>query len=75
MDVVAGQSQLVEEGEAELMSWLVEDGATVQNGQPIAELETGKATIEVTAPASGTLQITVPAGRVIEPGATIGRIV
>lgn len=73
MDVVVGD--LGDEGEAELASWLVESGASVKLGQPIAELETGKVMIEVPAPGSGTLHITVPAGQVIEVGATIGRIV
>jgi pyruvate dehydrogenase E2 component (dihydrolipoamide acetyltransferase)/2-oxoisovalerate dehydrogenase E2 component (dihydrolipoyl transacylase) len=41
--------------EAELIRWLVEPGATVKRGQPLAEVMTDKATMEVPAPFSGTV--------------------
>jgi 2-oxoisovalerate dehydrogenase E2 component (dihydrolipoyl transacylase) len=41
--------------EAELIRWLVEPGAAVKRGQPLAEVMTDKATMEVPAPSSGTI--------------------
>jgi pyruvate dehydrogenase E2 component (dihydrolipoamide acetyltransferase)/2-oxoisovalerate dehydrogenase E2 component (dihydrolipoyl transacylase) len=41
--------------EAELIRWLVEPGATVKRGQPLAEVMTDKATMEVPAPFAGTI--------------------
>jgi len=45
-----------------LVEWLVEDGTSVVSGQPVAELETEKATVEIQAPATGLLRIVVAAG-------------
>ncbi len=42
--------------EAVLACWLVEDGAPVQAGQPLYEIETDKATNEIEAPAAGRLR-------------------
>ena len=44
-----------------LVSWLVREGAEVTKGQPIAEIETEKATVEVESPANGIL------GRIVAP--------
>ena len=41
--------------EGEIVSWLVAEGDTVAEGQPIVEIETDKATVEVEATASGVL--------------------
>jgi 2-oxoisovalerate dehydrogenase E2 component (dihydrolipoyl transacylase) len=41
--------------EAELIRWLVEPGATVKRGQPLAEVMTDKATMEVPAPWNGSI--------------------
>src|SRR6185312_8326548 len=41
--------------EAELIRWLVEPGAAVKRGQPLAEVMTDKATMEVPSPFSGTI--------------------
>jgi pyruvate/2-oxoglutarate dehydrogenase complex dihydrolipoamide acyltransferase (E2) component len=41
--------------EGEIVSWLVSEGDTVAEGQPIVEIETDKATVEVEASASGVL--------------------
>jgi 2-oxoisovalerate dehydrogenase E2 component (dihydrolipoyl transacylase) len=41
--------------EAELIRWLVEPGTTVKRGQPLAEVMTDKAIMEVPAPFSGTI--------------------
>ncbi|MBE9604301.1 acetoin dehydrogenase dihydrolipoyllysine-residue acetyltransferase subunit [Acetobacteraceae bacterium H6797] len=41
-------------------AWHVSDGETVEKGQPLFEIETDKAAMEIEAPASGTLRITDP---------------
>ncbi|WP_049929206.1 2-oxo acid dehydrogenase subunit E2 [Halopiger goleimassiliensis] len=41
--------------EGELVSWLVEVGDTVSEDQPVAEVETDKALVEVPAPVNGTV--------------------
>ena len=42
--------------EAEIVSWLVEPGDTVSEDQPVAEVETDKAVVEVPAPVDGTVR-------------------
>ncbi len=46
----------VNDDTAVLIRWLAEDGATVQAGQPICELETSKTVYEVVAPEAGPLR-------------------
>lgn len=68
--------------EGEIVKWLVSPGSTVEEHQPVVEVMTDKATVEVPAPASGTLTQTlaeegdvVPVGSVIfvlDPGASGG---
>jgi 2-oxoglutarate dehydrogenase E2 component (dihydrolipoamide succinyltransferase) len=53
----------------------VENGAKVQKDQPILELETDKATVELAAEASGVLEILVQAGETVSVGDVVGRIV
>ena len=48
--------------EGTLTEWLVEDGATVAEGQPIYSLESDKSINEVESPASGTLRILMQPG-------------
>ncbi|WP_293031755.1 dihydrolipoamide acetyltransferase family protein [Natronococcus sp.] len=42
--------------EGELVSWLVEEGDTVSEDQPVAEVETDKALVEVPSPVDGTVR-------------------
>ncbi|WP_435334607.1 2-oxo acid dehydrogenase subunit E2 [Haloarchaeobius sp. TZWWS8] len=42
--------------EGELVSWLVEEGDTVTEDQPVAEVETDKALVEVPSPYNGTVK-------------------
>jgi pyruvate dehydrogenase E2 component (dihydrolipoamide acetyltransferase) len=52
--------------EAALQNWLVSVGDTIASGQPIAEIETEKATVELEAEAAGTV------GRLlIDPGTSV----
>jgi pyruvate/2-oxoglutarate dehydrogenase complex dihydrolipoamide acyltransferase (E2) component len=74
VDIVVSKSFLREESDADLASWLVSNGASVQAGEPIAEIESSKVRLELVAPVAGQLQILVPAGEVIEADAVIGRI-
>ena len=57
-----------------LVRWLVDDANEVHTDQPIVEVETSKATQELTSPASGVLRHLVAPGTVCRPGDTIGRI-
>lgn len=63
-----------EDTETVITTWLVDDGATVQEGALIAEIMTAKVQYEVTAPASGTISITQQADSVVSKGAVIGSI-
>lgn len=60
--------------EGTLVEWLVADGATVTEGQPIYNLEIEKSSMEVEAPATGTLKQIGTAGETYQVGDTIGEI-
>lgn len=74
MDVIVSAQVMGEESEADLVEWLVADGASVQAGQPIAELETAKVRVQVEAPAAGTLRILAGPNSVVELNAVIAHI-
>ena len=58
-----------------LLQWLKSEGAVVAQGEPLMEIETDKATVEVEAPASGTLaNITANPGDEIPVGQIIALI-
>jgi pyruvate dehydrogenase E2 component (dihydrolipoamide acetyltransferase) len=58
-----------------LIQWLKSAGDSVVKGEPLMEIETDKATVEIEAPASGTLSnITAQAGDVIPVGHRIALI-
>src|SRR6185312_6666475 len=59
---------------ATLLKWMKPDGAAVKTGEPIAELETDKATKEEYAPATGVLSIQVQPGTRVAIGAVIGSV-
>ena len=60
--------------EGRLAAWLQADGAAVQAGQPLYELETDKVNFTVEAPAAGLLRQVVPAGEVVAVGTVVGRL-
>ncbi|SDG29528.1 2-oxoglutarate dehydrogenase E2 component [Limimonas halophila] len=61
--------------EAEIGQWLKQAGDTVEQDEPIAELETDKVTLEVNAPSAGVIsEILVPAGETVAVGSVIGRV-
>lgn len=58
-----------------LLQWLKAPGETVAKGEPLMEVETDKAAVEVEAPASGVLaQVTAQPGDEIPVGQVIARI-
>ncbi|HEY2986809.1 MAG TPA: dihydrolipoamide acetyltransferase family protein [Candidatus Binatia bacterium] len=59
-----------------LLNWLKAEGESVKKGEPLMEVETDKATVEVEAPASGVLaSVTAAAGDEIPVGQKIAVIV
>lgn len=52
--------------EAEIVNWLVSTGDAVAEDQPLAEVETAKATVEIPSPVAGT---------VVEVGGAVGSVV
>ena len=60
--------------EGRIARWLVSDGQAVKVDQPLLELETDKATMEVPAPAAGVIKILVPADQVVQVGQKIADI-
>ncbi|MBS0586029.1 MAG: dihydrolipoyllysine-residue succinyltransferase [Verrucomicrobia bacterium] len=54
--------------EVTIGKWLVADGAMVQDGQAIVELETEKASLEVPSPGAGKLSYTRKVGEVLKIG-------
>jgi len=74
IDITLPADQL--EGTAAKVShWLIENGATVEEGEPILELETDKVTMEVCAPASGRLtEIRKFPGDDVEPETVLGKL-
>jgi pyruvate dehydrogenase E2 component (dihydrolipoamide acetyltransferase) len=58
--------------EAEIVAWLVEVGDTVTEDQPVAEVETDKAVVEVPSPVNGTVrEIRAEAGEMVPVGEVI----
>jgi 2-oxoglutarate dehydrogenase E2 component (dihydrolipoamide succinyltransferase) len=60
--------------EASIVRWLKKDGELVQQGEPLVELETEKASTELPAPATGKLRIRAEEGKTLAVGEAIGTI-
>ena len=60
--------------EAEITEWLVKDGASVAEGDPILAITTTKMAIDIEAPASGVLTIKMTEGELAPVGAVVGEI-
>lgn len=60
--------------EVQLANWLVEDGSYVEKDQEIAEIDSDKATLSVSAAESGTIRILVGKGETIEVGSVVAKI-
>jgi pyruvate dehydrogenase E2 component (dihydrolipoamide acetyltransferase) len=65
-------SDSMEEGT--IVRWLKQDGEAVSPGEPIAEVETDKATVTFDAEAGGVLRILVSEGATVPIGALLARI-
>ncbi len=64
-----------EAGEGELSVWLKNVGEAVQAGEPIAEFESDKVTLEVEAPMAGVLlELLIQPGESVAAGAPIARV-
>jgi len=58
--------------EGEIVQWLVSEGEAVEEHQPVVEVMTDKATVEIPAPASGTIgKLRVQAGEVVPIGTVL----
>lgn len=60
--------------QVELARWLVEDGAYIEKDQEIAEIDSDKATLTISAEQAGKIRISVEEGTTTEPGKIIGQI-
>ncbi|MGB3852235.1 MAG: 2-oxoglutarate dehydrogenase complex dihydrolipoyllysine-residue succinyltransferase [Tunicatimonas sp.] len=60
--------------EVTIAEWIKSDGDAVEMDEVIAELESDKATFELTAEQAGTLQIIAQAGDTVEVGAVVCKI-
>jgi 2-oxoglutarate dehydrogenase E2 component (dihydrolipoamide succinyltransferase) len=58
--------------EGVLAKWLKADGDAVREGEPLFELETDKASTEVSAPAEGVLKIAAREGQKVAVGSVVG---
>ncbi|MFY0631861.1 MAG: 2-oxoglutarate dehydrogenase complex dihydrolipoyllysine-residue succinyltransferase [Flavobacteriaceae bacterium] len=57
--------------EVEIATWLVEDGDYVEKDQPIAEVDSDKATLELPAEESGVITLKAEEGDAVEVGAIV----
>ena len=57
-----------------LLSWLVDDGAGVAEGDPVAVMEAMKMETRIRAPRAGRIRITQQPGTPVKAGAELGRI-
>ncbi len=57
-----------------ILTWLVQDGGEVAEGQELAEIETDKATMTYEAEAAGTLAVVAAEGTTVAVGEVIARV-
>ncbi|HLF50314.1 MAG TPA: biotin/lipoyl-containing protein, partial [Methylomirabilota bacterium] len=73
-NVIMPALELAQES-GKVLHWLKSAGDTVRKGEPLVEIETDKATVEIEAPASGVLrEVTAREGDVVPVGRTIALI-
>lgn len=73
-DIIIPTDLWEEDEDTVITSWLVNDGAAVEEGALIAEIMTAKVQYEIHSPASGTISITQEADAVVPKGGVIGTI-
>ncbi len=74
IDIKIPEDLWEEDEDASITSWLVSDGASVEEGALVAEIMTAKVQHEITAPTGGTVRITKEADEVVAKGDVIGTI-
>src|ERR1700733_9969991 len=67
--------ETVNDESVRILSWKVASGATVEQDQPLCEVETSKAVMDIEAPAAGTVVYSAAAGDEVPVGSTICQIV
>lgn len=72
IEIVVACEIIPQGSEAVLVTWLYENGASISEGEPVAELMLEKATIEVLAPRSGSLRHLKNAEDVVKAGDILG---
>jgi 2-oxoglutarate dehydrogenase E2 component (dihydrolipoamide succinyltransferase) len=60
--------------EARIARWMKGHGQAVKVDEPLFELETDKASLEIAAPSAGVLNIAVQAGQIVKIGQVVGSI-
>lgn len=60
--------------QARLVRWLRNDGEVVHRDEPICEIETDKATVEVPSPGDGILRQLAEVGDLVTPATQIFRL-
>ena len=60
--------------EGVIVRWIKADGATVQIDEPLLELETDKASVEIPAVGAGVLKIIKAEGETVQVGDVVARI-
>jgi 2-oxoglutarate dehydrogenase E2 component (dihydrolipoamide succinyltransferase) len=60
--------------EVQLANWLVEDGTYVEKDQEIAEIDSDKATLSISAEAAGKIKLLAETGTTLQVGAVIASI-
>jgi pyruvate/2-oxoglutarate dehydrogenase complex dihydrolipoamide acyltransferase (E2) component len=60
--------------EGVLSQWLITDGASVREGEPLFSLESDKSVQEIEAPASGILRIIAEIGQTYPVGTVLAEI-
>jgi pyruvate/2-oxoglutarate dehydrogenase complex dihydrolipoamide acyltransferase (E2) component len=64
----------VNDDTAKLVAWFVEDGARVEAGRLLAQVETSKAVLDIEAPANGVVRFNAKAGDEVAIGGLLCRI-
>jgi pyruvate/2-oxoglutarate dehydrogenase complex dihydrolipoamide acyltransferase (E2) component len=74
IDLVIPEDLWDDDREGVIVTWLYQDGASVERGKVVVELMVEKAQMELSAPASGRLTILAAADAIVHRGQVIGRI-
>jgi pyruvate dehydrogenase E2 component (dihydrolipoamide acetyltransferase) len=61
--------------EGTLATWLAEEGAVIEKGQPLYEMETDKVTTEIESPAAGRLRRIAEEGRTYAVGDPVAELI